>query len=248
MFRLQKYAWRLLPGLVVIEGLLIWYPVRTGLVRMAIIMMPVAALACLWIGIWKFKRIRLIPLIPVALLVLLLIAPGTSPDPVQLRRAYVESLMRYEGTRYVWGGEGWRGVDCSGLLRAAFVDACMRESRRQWNTSMLDRACEIWWLDASAAELKNGYRGNTRQLGEAIALQNLPANFLTPGDFAITADGSHALAYLGEGQWIEADPYRLKVIELSPGTPSDWWHVKVIPCRWSQLIVPGDPQRGQGQQ
>ena len=34
-----------------------------------------------------------------------------------LRHDFVTGLRHYEGVRYFWGGEGFTGIDCSGLMR-----------------------------------------------------------------------------------------------------------------------------------
>ncbi|MFN2599036.1 MAG: NlpC/P60 family protein, partial [Pyrinomonadaceae bacterium] len=44
-----------------------------------------------------------------------------------MRRAYIASLESYEGTRYVWGGENSRGIDCSGLVRRGLINADFHE-------------------------------------------------------------------------------------------------------------------------
>ena len=44
-----------------------------------------------------------------------------TPEP--LREEYIASLRRYTGKKYVWGGEGMLGVDCSGLIRRGMIDA-----------------------------------------------------------------------------------------------------------------------------
>ncbi|HVT80563.1 MAG TPA: NlpC/P60 family protein, partial [Phycisphaerae bacterium] len=216
MRTLHKLAFRLSIGLAIFLGLLLWYPVRTGYTRNALIIFPCILVLCLVIALWKHKRLRWLPLIPHAALVVFLILPGRRMEPAPLRAAYLESLMRYEGTRYVWGGEGFRGVDCSGLLRAAMVDACVRESVRTFNPALARRALDIWYHDASAGNLGDEVGGLTSRVGPALPLRDA-ADAREAGDFAITADGSHALAYVGGGAWVEADPYVMKVIELKPG-------------------------------
>lgn len=58
-----------------------------------------------------------------------------SKDEETLRKALVESAMRYSGTHYRWGGKSAHGIDCSGLCSMAYLlcgiiifrDASIRE-------------------------------------------------------------------------------------------------------------------------
>ena len=48
--------------------------------------------------------------------------PGREHDS-RTTREYVTELLRYEGAKYIWGGENWLGIDCSGLVRSALITA-----------------------------------------------------------------------------------------------------------------------------
>ena len=217
--------------------MLLYYPVRTGFYRASLLFSFAGILLCLTLLLWRRRFLRWLPLaLPTATLILLL--PGRPADPLALRTAYTASLASYTGTRYVWGGENWRGVDCSGLLRSALVDAHFKESLRTFNPALARQGLWFWWHDASARELGDGYQGCTQSLSAPTPLKDLPPALLQPGDLAVTGDGSHVLAYLGNATWIEADPYSLKVLTLTQtsGThDSSWWNMKVIPCRWTCL-------------
>ncbi len=232
MDRMRKLTVRLLVGLALLWALLLLYPVRTGFYRAGILLTFAGWYLCLAVILWRHRRVRWIPVaIPAALGVFLLL-PGRAADTAALRAAYVSSLRSYAGTRYVWGGENWFGVDCSGLLRAALVDAHFREAVRTLNPALARHGLWFWWHDESARDMCDGYLGLSLQLDGQKALKDVPAASLLPGDLAVTADGSHVLAYVGEGRWIEADPYTMRVIELGPGVESGWWGMKVVPCRW----------------
>jgi hypothetical protein len=53
---------------------------------------------------------------------------------------------------------------------------------------------------------------------------------------AVTADGVHVLAYLGQGQWIQADPgvHRV-IIEHATTSRSSWFDARVKVRRWKVL-------------
>lgn len=44
-----------------------------------------------------------------------------SDDEETLRNALVDAAMLYQGTHYRWGGKSPRGIDCSGLVSAAYM-------------------------------------------------------------------------------------------------------------------------------
>ena len=102
---------------------LLVYPIRSGGVRLLIVCSASAFLIGLSMWIrnrrvrWGFLGILLLTGLAIAFL------PGKSVDQTRLRAEYVGALRRYEGDRYVWGGENGRGVDCSGIVRAAWIDS-----------------------------------------------------------------------------------------------------------------------------
>jgi cell wall-associated NlpC family hydrolase len=239
MHRARRIAFRLFAGLAVLWLLLLVYPVRTEYFRAAIVLGLAAIPACLTIVLWRRRFWRWVPVIVPAVLVLGLLAPGRVASRAILRRAYVAELRSYLDVRYVWGGENGRGVDCSGLVRAALIDAHFKEAIRSGNPVLARRGLWLWWNDAAARDLGDfTHHALTRCLAADAKLRDVPLEVLLPGDLAVTADGSHVLAYAGEGHWIEADPYTLRVIELAPGVESEWWGIRVTPCRWRCLDAP----------
>src|SRR5882672_11079140 len=70
---------------------------------------------------WKWLRMALVGLPLLAAIFLLL--PGQPISPAPLRQDYVRALRRFEGTRYIWGGENRLGIDCSGLMRTALINS-----------------------------------------------------------------------------------------------------------------------------
>jgi hypothetical protein len=239
MDRTRRLALRLLVGFAIVWIFLLLYPLRTGFFRAAILVVFAAIVASLTVSLWHFRVWRCLPAAIPALLAIFFLLPGRLVDPAALRAAYVSELQSYKGTRYYWGGENWLGVDCSGLLRAALVDAHFREAVRTLNPALARQGLWFWWHDAAARDLGSGAHDTlTSRLGPDVRLQDVPPDLPLPGDLAVTSDGSHVLAYLGASRWIEADPYTLRVIELVPGSESNWWGIQVTPCRWRCLEPP----------
>lgn len=161
--------------------------------------------------------------------------PRRATDKERLRADYVRSLESYRDTRYVWGGENHRGVDCSGLVRAAWIDAQIRSGTGQLNFGLVRDACSTWWFDASAQELGKGYGGRTHRVLEAPSVRAIDSNKLLAGDLAVVARGVHVLAYVGSNKWIEADPGLHKVIKLDVTDRNAWLDSPAVVVRWNSL-------------
>jgi len=129
-------------------------------------------------------------------------------------------------------------------LRLAYLElgfktlngACIREYFRQW------------WYDASAKALSQGYRGYTVPLGLEGQVKTADYSKLEPGDLAITRSGIHVMVYLGDGNWIQAEPGILRVLVLN-GIQSNnqWFKTPVRFYRWSAFqtsvsAVPSTPR------
>jgi hypothetical protein len=230
-------AYRLLIVSAVMLIALILYPVRNEITRLGIVASVIGVDGGLLLALRRRRWLLLSAAAPQILLVIFLVIPGRDSDPAALRAAYIAALNRYDGTRYVWGGENSLGVDCSGLLRTAFIDAQFRQAARSLNPRLLRSALWFWWNDASAREMADGYRGNTTVLGKPALLSAITPG-MRPGDFAVTADGSHVLAYLGGCKWIEADPTVNRVIRFNSAGESQWGITRMTPCRWRALDDP----------
>lgn len=215
---------------------MILFPVRFGLLRLAMVG-TAAGIGIGMILLFGHRRgVKGVSFMVMGGLAVLLLAPASEGDPVRLRKAYVEALSRYEGVRYVWGGETRRGIDCSGLIRSGLIDAQIRVGVRTANPRLLREAATLWWHDSSARALKDGHRRMTRPVLAAPSLNVLDHSKLLPGDFAITEDGIHALAYLGNRVWIEADPAEMRVIRVSAPSPDNSWFDRPVRImRWSGL-------------
>ncbi|MBC8137872.1 MAG: C40 family peptidase, partial [Fibrella sp.] len=186
--------WATLASIVAMLAL----PFRFGLLRAGM----VAAAVLLWlVGTYLYRRQRAVLTFSMTvptLTALFLLSPGKLVDGERLRAAYVESLRSLEGTTYVWGGETRLGIDCSGLVRGAMIDANFREGIRTGNPLLLRTAATLWWFDASAKALGENYRGLTASISDAKSLNDADYSTLRPGDIAVTESGVHTLAYLGD--------------------------------------------------
>lgn len=225
--------WRFLWALVAFAAI---YPIQFGTLRLTL----VVGLLGLWIGAlllysnrkWVLSACLALAVLAAAFLFL----PGRSGDPAALRREYVRSLLPYEDTLYLWGGENRVGIDCSGLVRRGLIDAELKQGLLTANPKLLREGAFLWWQDCTARELKDGYRGKTRFLLAAPSLNELDHTRLLPGDFAVTENGVHTLAYLGDQTWIEADPLPLRVIRVKvPAQHNGWFDEPVHILRWRQF-------------
>ncbi|MGC4044255.1 MAG: NlpC/P60 family protein [Armatimonas sp.] len=232
-FRTRTALWLVCGGLVLA---LFIAPIQTNLGRY----LSVGGLLGLWIAglrlFWRRPRYRWIFLTPLAPALIMLFMPRVPSDPDAMRVAYLSALRSYVGTPYLWGGESRIGADCSGMLRRAMMDALVSEGLRRNDMSALRTAVALWWFDASAFAMSNEHQQRTIFQFEAENLNELHDSRLLPGDMAVVMDGKHILAYLGDNQWIDADPVKGKtVIETTP-TSTIWFTLNARIVRWRRLI------------
>lgn len=206
-------------------------------------LLKLAFLGCVvgvWMGglllAWQRKPLRIVLLLVPVILSIPFLLPGGTTDPAEVRDDYVRRMSDLEGTRYVWGGENPRGIDCSGLPRRAFRDALLAYGIRQADGSALRAFLEQWWFDASARDLGAGRRAYTVPVGIRGTIHEMDYTGLIPGDLAVTTSGIHVLAYAGDGRWIQACP-RIGAVATLDGRTGDsgWFSAPVTIHRWRTL-------------
>ena len=218
----------------------ILYPASSELTRAAGAGLSGALmLGFLWLT-WQRRWMRWSLLGLLALAACFVALPGRiTYDRPALRQAIADAGARYEGVRYFRGGESYLGVDDSGLIRRAAIEGTFCHGVRTLNPWLVRNAVAFWWDDRSASEMGAGAGGMARKVAEAKSLLSWNDKNLHPGDFAITADGVHALLYLGEHVWVEADPTAKKVLRLRVGRDrTNWFETPVNVLRWRYLDLP----------
>ncbi len=234
--RLLRLLWGLWFCMLALFVALVRYPVSTGLRRAACLVL----LSLLWAGLlglcWRLRIVRYGILALTGLIAGFLVWPAGGPlNAAELRAAYIEALRRYDGVPYVWGGENRRGIDCSGLIRRGLIDALVSSGLRTGNPGLVRSALALWWNDTTAKALGEGRDDLTVPLFEVPSINETESSHLQPGDLAVTRSGIHILAYLGEGQWIEADPQELQVLTCSVPSKVNWFQIPMRVVRWKIL-------------
>jgi len=233
--RAKEIARKALPQLVVLYAILVLFPIEYRATRLLLLLGGLA----IWGGAlfvwWANRRVR-IPLLCVAALAILLLAmPGRRVSPTALRTDYLAALKLYRHTRYVWGGEGLLGIDCSGFVRKGLIWGQALNGLRTLNGAPIRRAVSLWWHDCSAKALRDGCRDLTVPLFEAGSINETDCGDLQPGDLAVTANGVHVMVYVGDRTWAEADPDLKRVVEVTVPTENRWFTVPVVLMRWRVL-------------
>jgi hypothetical protein len=217
-------------------GLSIVVPYRNSLVRLMLLVLWGLTGFSLLMLLWPRKVLRILLLVFIALFAAFLLRPGHETiDTAMLRERFLHRLESYDGVRYVYGGENHRGIDCSGLVRAAMVRSLVDEGLASVDPALFRSAFRLWWRDTNAIQLGKGAGGLTLPIGDGSPIEMRAAQNLRPGDLAVTTSGSHVLAYLDGERWIEADPdiARVNIVDLktSPIAGQEvllvtWWWLR----------------------
>ncbi|MES2980684.1 MAG: NlpC/P60 family protein [Verrucomicrobiota bacterium] len=211
-------------------------PVNSKLLKLAFLGCVFGA----WLGFtilaWTRKPVRVLALVLPFLVAIPLALPGGEMNSDELRKDYLRRMTEFEDTKYFWGGESSRGIDCSGLPRRALRDALLAYGINHFNGHAFRQYVEQWWYDASAQALAAGYRNYTSPLEVTGTIQEMNYDTLVPGDLAVTTNGVHILAYVGNEQWIQADP-GIGAVATLHGRKDDntWFQAPVTMHRWQIL-------------
>ena len=168
---------------------------------------------------------------------LFLLLPLHKPvDRPALRIAYCHALKAYTGCRYVWGGEGYLGIDCSGLMRKGMEDALATRVWSTLNPALVRESVSLYWHDTSARVMGQGYAGRMRVVAACPSLNQLDYSLVAPGDMAVTQGGDHVMAYLGDKMWIAADPIAGRVTSFAiPEEKNPYFTTPMRIVRWRLL-------------
>ena len=157
-------------------------------------------------------------------------------DRPALQAGYCHALKAYTGCRYVWGGEGYLGIDCSGLVRKGMEDALATQGCSTLNPALMRESLSLYWHDTSARVMGQGYAGRMRVVTACTSLNQLDYMLVTPGDLAVTEGGDHVLAYLGDKTWIAADPIAGRVTTFAiPEEKNPYFTTPMRIVRWRLL-------------
>ncbi|MEM7011100.1 MAG: NlpC/P60 family protein [Verrucomicrobiota bacterium] len=214
-----------------------WGPVSSSLFKLMMLAGLFLVFAGLMIVFWRIPKVRwIIVAVPALIGVWLILPIGGKVDRQLLNDAYVSELATYEGVDYYWGGENRRGIDCSGLPREAMRQALLKRSLKTGNPSLARRMLHLWAFDRSALAMGEEHEGETRLIATADRIIGMDHSQIQPGDLAIVGNGIHAMCYLGDHQWIEADPAADEVIVIDArDTDNHWFKIRARFVRWSIL-------------
>jgi len=232
--RLRRLLWLLWPCLLALYLAVLRYPISTLYTRAGSVGLLVALWAGLLVLLWRHRSVRFTLLgVTAAAAIFLALPIGMPASAEQLRADYTASLRRYDGVIYVWGGENAQGIDCSGLVRRGLINALSVRGLRTFNPSLLRQALVLWWNDTTASSLGAGE--GTVPVQRVPSLNAADAAPLLPGDLAVTLGGAHIMAYLGEHQWIEADPQASQVLTITTPAKEYWFNTPMNIVRWKAL-------------
>jgi len=199
---------------------LIVYPVSTLWTRVSGVVLLLTTLARIFVIVRRMRVLRNTYFGVLGLALLLVLSPARNYDAVALNIEFLKELRRYEGTRYVWGGESRFGIDCSGLVRCGLMNALVKQGVLTFNGGLIRSAIAFWWNDCTAGDFSQGDDELTALRFKTQALESFDRSQLVAGDLA--ANRVHVMVYIGDDQWIEADPNAAKVI-VTKTTPQLLW-------------------------
>lgn len=218
--------------------IILWiYPIHYRIIRLGILILtPLLFLLGPLFLLWKHKIPRILVIFLIICLGIFLILPGRKSDGNLLRQNYIWELNKFIDTRYIWGGENKIGIDCSGLVREGLIHAEVKHGLQTLNPKLIRHGFSLWWHDATAKALRDEYHHYTKRWFEARSINQLDHKKILPGDMAVTTDGVHIMAYIGNKTWIEADPNIQKVIRVKvPDKHNPWFNLPIYILQWTEF-------------
>ena len=217
---------------------LLWYspyidfPIKVGALAVGALIIVGSILL-----VWRFRIFRWVLVVFYAVLVVFLLMPSHAPkNRSDLRGSYCKALDSYLGSRYVWGGAGYFGIDCSGFVQKGMEDALVRRGLLTLNPDLVREGIWVYWHRTTAKVLGEGDAGRTYTVATCPTLNALDYSLLMPGDLAVTASGDHVMAYLGNKTWIAADPGEGKVTRfVIPELKNAYFSTPMRIVRWKIL-------------
>ncbi len=211
-------------------------PINRGSTRVAIIAMVMLTWVFTLYLVWRKLPLRTIIIVISIIFLIVISIDGIDISHEKLRAEYVKALVSYEGTPYLWGGENFLGIDCSGLVRRGLIDADIKLGVIGFRPALIRQGIYLWYHDIAADAMRDEYRGLMRCVLATPSLNELDHSRIREGDVMVSLNGVHAMAYIGNRTWIEADPVDKKVVKAQvPESRIVWFKVPAKIMRWSQL-------------
>lgn len=203
-------------------------------------LLMIMSLIALWIYsiflIRKNKIIKITLILFPVILFTLLSFNGPAIDKEVIRTEYISSLKKYDGTKYLWGGETSLGIDCSGLVRRGLIDTYIRLGILNISPQYIRKGIYLWFNDLSAEALGNEYKNHTTLILSNQTVNSTDYEKIREGDIMVTTSGVHTMVYIGNQEWIQADPVKHKVfISKPPDENNPWYKASSNILRWSDL-------------
>jgi hypothetical protein len=236
-FSLKRFSFREWIALVIFFFVLWYSPYVDFPIRVATVAVGALVLAGALVLVWRSRALRLALILFYVAAFVFLAWPATVPkDRSGLRASYCNALNSYLGCRYVWGGVGYFGIDCSGFVQKGLEDDLVTNGLLNVNPAFLRESAWMFWRRTTAKVLGEGDAGRTFVIIEGRTLNDLDYTLLMPGDLAVTMSGDHVLAYLGEKTWIAADPTEHKVTRFTiPERTNFYFSTPMRIVRWKIL-------------